>query len=355
MTKTARMLWRVAAAACMAAGLAPAAQADCAAFLAAYGRGYDPAAPEVAVPGAGADLMGCPAGQLYQLTHERGAVMAAQPVRAARDLTGTWVSDDFLAMASGVFIPVYEVLDIKPGSAPDTVQVTQKLIRAIDPAVWLGDDLSPMGAVDVPAAGRIATYAKATLAVIGTGEIAPRTVRFHDFPIEGDRLTSLMMKTQFYPMLTIGPTKAGRAGDRLVLEYTGRFAGEQVKTFVKRSRRAVEDAIWLAVIMEQPASLYLCLVRQMDGPTPEFAAMLGGKTVGDLSAIMARMRKLEAERGTLLDEIRSGELDDAARKAKTAVMLDLIDSIRGMTLAEPFKSLQAAAQAPAPFGCPRIQ
>jgi len=335
------------------------ARADCAAFLAAFGRGYDADAPlrgadDLPVPEAPGALRGCPPGHAYQFAYDVPAADAARPVTRADQMIGTWLGDDILGIAAGLFIPVYEVLEIAPGPEPGQIALTQKLVRATDPADWLAEQFNPGGPVDVVRAGRIATYAEAVVEISDRGAFLPRRVRRGEVLADSDRTTDLMMKLRYLPLPSQQPADVGLSGDRLVFTLRTRFGRDRRMTFVKRDPRAIRDGMRLALVLDLPMALYPCFVRQLETPGPELAAALGTATLQDLSAQLDALFETEATVEDLSAQLRRKGGDAAQRTDTQKHLMAMLQRRVEIGQAPPLRQVADQAGGGRPLGCPPL-
>ena len=301
---------------------------------------------------AGHPVADCPQNQLFQLTYDVLAEQAAIPVASADQLIGTWVSDDFLPVAAGIFIPVYEVLEIGPGDAEGEVRIVQHLMRTADPAeMWFGEG-GMMPPVDVAAAGRFAVYGDHAAVLAGPGKLEPRRVRYFDFPIEGERTTGLAMRMRMGAFLQTRPIDVRTSGERLVFTFFDRASPKamRVMTYRKRADHLPRAAILMAILGEMSSIHFHCMMQAIEGPRPAFAAALG-----DVS--MARfLAGLEEgyEVGLEMEELRrsmSPEMPAADRKALGEQFMALGEKNRALFESGPLAPLTVIARDPAKVGC----
>ena len=341
-------------AAMLAASAIPArAGPDCAAYFAGMGRTFVPQAP---VPPAAFDtrygVFDCPADQMMQFAYDYLAAKEALPVRAADDLVGTWVSDEFLGVVAGVFIPVFEVLEISPGQEEGEVRIVQQVLRYSDPAeTWFGEN-GMMPPVDVAAAGRFAVYGDHTAALAEPGRLEPRRIRYFDFPIEGDRYTGLAMRMQMGSFQQTRPITVRTNGDRLVFELFDRMSpdGERLMTYRRRDPRFPRAAMLMIIAGEISASHFHCLMQAMEGPRPAFEAALGDVS---LDRFLAGLEDAMAI-GTEMESLRkamSPDMSEADRKARGNEFLELAERNRALFEEGPLAPLRKIAEDPGTIGC----
>lgn len=351
-----RSIW-IALVLCVAATVPsarPAVAMSCAELFEMIGRTYVPDAPNNhAESFSGESVVNCPADQALQLVVDYTATRDATAIQNVDQLIGTWVSDDVLAIYAGIFIPVYEVLVIEPSTDGTGVEVTQQLIRAYDPKTWFEDPSSLVGVVDVEAAGRIATYGSHLLELTKPGQLAPRRVRYFDFPIESDRNTALAMKRRYMTFLQSTPIRVRTNGDRLVFEIFDRLSpgGERVMTFRKRAAGLPEISMLIAWLGEQRMAHFHCFLEAMDRPSKAFTDALGDVTPAEFFVAMRQANALAEENERLMVNLNATDLGEEARKTLTEKVKANLAAIRTMFDGPALKVLVTQAASGAPFGC----
>lgn len=325
----------------------------CTDIFASLGRQLDKiVSNDVSLTLPGVKVEGCSKEQLMQLVFDHRAARLAENVTDPAKMFGTWVSDNVLGVWGGMFIPVYEVLVIDAGEVPDEVRVTQKLLRAYDPANWYGYGSAEIeGAIDIMSEGRIATYGEHIVRLARAGELHPRKVRYFDFPIETDRGTSLAMKSQYMSFESIHPIAVRTDGERLVFEFFDRMVpgGNRVMSFQRRAAHLPEIAVLLAWVGEISMMNFHCLLEAMDRPTPAFLAAMG-ELPADLFyvGIKEAARLIEA-RDALLEQISSKGSGSDEEKAK---IREMMDAQAAMKQTPAMQILMRQVMSDMPFGCP---
>lgn len=331
-----------------------AASSQCEEIFKSLGRSFVADAPP---PAGGSptreDIMGCPADQAMQFVFDVNALRKGVKVESAEDLIGTWVSDDVLMIVTGLFIPVYEVLEISKSETPGEVRIIQKVLRANDPATWFKSDTNTIPPIDVVAAGRIAIYGEHIAALGEPGQLEPRKIRYHDFPIESERNTGLMMKTRLMSFSQTRPIEVATTGDRLVFQLFDRFApkGSRVMTFRKRRPDFPESALLMALIGEISLSKFHCFLEAMEAPSAAFTKSLGGHSEAEFHASLRAMERLVSEREKIFEQMQTEE-DENKRNALTDDVKALLAKQRQMIEAGPIQGLFHEAGNHEPFGCP---
>lgn len=344
-------------AACLLAGMSIGgqvrAQADCAEVFSLIGR--EAIASGSADPDPFWEQNGpfdCSPSEMGQLVFDFGAADRAEDVVSTDQLIGTWVSDNVLAVYAGLFISVYEVLTVSPGSVEGEVNITQSLIRAVDPAEDLGAGYRPV-ALDVVAAGRIATYGEHSAVLAEAGKLSPSRVRYHEFPLETDRNSSLAMKTGYMSFLSSLPIGVRTDGERLVFTLVERMApgGQRIMTFRKRGDGLPEIAMLMAAVGNISMVRFHCLLEAMDRPTEAWRAALGETNQADFFAALRESDRLSIERLRINTRMRSAQTKEE-RQALTDTFRNI--SLKRAELMEtgPLLILRREAQSGAPFGCP---
>jgi|GEM_PF-2740398 len=319
------------------------------------GRVFVPDASSAqAAAGGQIDVLDCPADQMRQLVCDVTAANEATAVTSAEQLLGTWVSDDVLGIYAGIYIPVYEILEISPGAQEGEVRIEQMLYRANDPARWFGDKGNPIPPVEMPAAGRIATYGAHVAAIGRSGLLEPRAVHYFDFPVEGDRSVGLAMKARMMSFQQMGPIGTRTDGGRLVFEVPDRLTpnGQRIMTFRQRETGLPEAALQIVLLGEQSMVKFPCFLEALDSETPAFRSALGSYSKTEfLDALRDRFQKsvelsaMQAKLGTDLPEAERTELRDKIKAQLTGMQIEK-DS--------PFMVLVQQLQTDAPFGCPSL-
>ncbi len=350
----------LAAALTIAAGLTAPAEAGprCAELFTKMGRTFVPGA-QIPPPDIKAreTLLDCPADQYLQFSYDVSAVRDAVPVERVDQLVGTWASDEFLAVASGLFVPVYEILEIAAGEPPGEITIVQKLYRYADPATtWFRDDFK-IPPVDVIAAGRISTYGEHRLILADPGSLEPRRARYFDFPIEGDRNTSLRMKLQFAPFIQTDPIKIGTNGERLVFEFFDRFApgAKRTMTFRKREPATQRQALYVILLAEESSVHFHCFMQAIEGPSPALAAALGDTPVADFRSALEAAFSMAVD----LEQLRLS-LDEDRTKAEMKALgkkyLAKSEELRAFFADGPLAAIRATAEGRSgvSLGCPAL-
>jgi len=350
MAKILRSLIGAAAMGCLFGGPAAAAT-ECEDYFASMGRTL--VADAQATTRQMEDLdefLDCPTGLMFQFVFDVAADRNATPVAAASDLIGTWVSDDILGVVTGIFIPVYEVLEIAPGETADEVVILQKLVRANDATEWFTAGGAPDG-VDVVAAGRIATYGEHRAVLTGPGQLKPRRVRYFDFPIESDRSVGLAMKSRMMSFERTDAIAVRGDGERLVFELFERLAdGKRAMTFRRRRPESPENALLMALVGEISMSKFHCFLEAMERPTPAFQAALGDFPADDFFAALREAFRLYGEYNAMIAKMR-GDLSAEERSALGDRIIATTTAASAMFKEGPLTVLQREARSEAPFGC----
>jgi len=331
-----------------------AASPRCEEIFKSLGRTYVADAPPLAEgPASGEDIMGCPADQAMQFVFDVKALREGVEVESAEKLIGTWVSDDVLMVVTGLFIPVYEVLEISRSETSGEVRIVQKVLRAFDPATWFNSDTNIIPPIDVVAAGRIATYGEHIAALREPGKLEPRKVRYHDFPLESERNTSLVMKSRLMSFSQTRPIEVASSGDRLVFQVADRLArkGNRVMTFRKRRPDLPESALLMALVGEISLSKFHCFLEAMETPNAAFTNSLGNHSEAEFHASLRTMMDLVGEREALFEQVQAEE-DESKRGALENDIKALLTKQRQMMEAGPIQGLVQEASRDKPFGCP---
>lgn len=302
--------------------------------------------------GTGADFLDCTPDQMAAFTRDIQALRSAGPATSASELIGTWVSDDVHAIYQGVFLPVYEVLEISPGAAETEVRIVQTLIRANDPAEPFIRAAPP---VDVTAAGRTATYGSHVATLNGPGQLQPRQVRYHDVPLDRDRHVGLAMKARFTSFQQAGPIGVGLAGEELALGLSDRLApgGQRLMTYRKRRPELPEIALKIALVGNLSMTKFHCLLEAMGRPTPAYEAALGDVPEADFFAALSTIYDLGIELQAVQAKLGSAP---AAAEAETlkARAKEIAGQMQDMNRGEVLAVLYGQIKSDAPFGCPNI-
>lgn len=341
---------------CAALGTPAKADTRCAELFEAMGRTYVPDAPPVdsRIP-EGDRVRDCPAKQIMQFAYDFAAAKAAKPVVSVDQMAGTWVSDDILGMVVGLFIPVYELLEVTPGSAEGEVSIVQKLLRYGDPAEMYFADNYNMPPVDVVAAGRIATYGNHIAVLASPGQLEPRRVRYHDFPIEGDRYTGLAMKLRMASFLQTRPISVRTDGTRLVFEFFDRMSpgGKRLMSFRRREPDTPDRALKIIILGEVSASHFNCLMEAMERPSEGYLKGLGGVSIDAFHQAIDTAFANAMELRELQAKLRS-DRPKSERDALRDRLIELMDKHTALVKDGPLTPLVTAAESGTPFGCPSL-
>lgn len=330
------------------------ATSRCAEILKTMGRSYVEDAPPLAANMASeGDILGCPADQAAQFALDVTALRDGKKVEAASQLIGTWVSDDVLMIFSGLFIPVYEILEISERKAGGELKIVQKVLRSHDPAQWFASDTNVIPPVEIVAAGRVAIYGEHVAELREPGELEPRLVRYHEFPIEGERNAGLAMKARLMSFSQMRPIEVTTTGDRIVFQIADRMSkgGSRAMTFRKRRSDLPESALSIALIGEISLTKFHCLLEAMDAPTPAFTKALGNHSETEFHSSLREILGMLDERQRILDQMRT-EQEESRRSARQNDLKALQTRQQRILETGPIQVLMQEAGSYEPFGCP---
>jgi hypothetical protein len=186
------------------------------------------------------------------------------------------------------------------------------------------------------------------------GQLEPREVRYHDFPIDGDRGVDLAMKARMMSFQHIRPIGVRTDGNRLVFDVPDRLAanGQRVMTFRKRRSGLPEIALLVVLLGNQSMAKFPCFLEAMDTRTPAFKKALGKHSeTAFFTALRERYQwsiELEALQAKLNKDLPEAESSVLRAQLKAHIDGSQIDE------EDPLMIVLRGMEGDAPFGCPNL-
>ena len=251
------------------------AGAGCASVLRSLGLA-PPETPPAVGPQRGLDesIANCEPWALSLMTVNFPAVTASTPVQSPAEAHGTWVSDNVAPVLSGHFLPIYEVIEITPGSSPAEAQVVRRLVRfhdpgANDPSVL--PDYSPVldyGGLARASDGVRLTGTERRVVLVDTRPELDAEFKAH--LVGFDAATTWRIDGATLVLGDRGPDRRGRSF-----------------TYRRRSHFAVEFAQSVILLGETTGTIFPCLVAQADAGK---GALIDGLAPESMGSVMDVMR-----------------------------------------------------------------
>ncbi len=331
-----------------------AATLSCVDLFSSLGRGYVASAPAVPMEGEYNPLdIDCPSEHYYQLQFDLETVRSAKPVVDVQSMTGVWLGDDVKDVFLGLYTASYEVLEIEPADAADTVLVAQRIVRMADPADFFNVEDNPEMSTDVVRAGLTPAYGFSKAQLVEAGRLSSRKVRYFDFPIAFDRGADLHRKASFLSMYSSPPITVKQSRDRLSFSYFDRAFkdNQRLLTFRRRSAASLKAAQQMLVLGEMSGLYFPCFVGALDAEDRTLISALEGIGVQQFMEALDEGERLSAD----IEALRGRQMpkESESRDEMIAKLLKLRTQITDLFEAGPLRPLITQAESDTPFGCVR--
>lgn len=343
-------------------GLSTANAATCAEILQSIGRLYEPDAARLPVskPDTKNAPSDCTQDQLIHLRVDPNTAKTVKPALNRDQLVGSYVSDDVLDIFNGKFLPIYEVLEIAPGDAPDEVVITQRAWRAYDAVEQAITGYSSVidTKIDVARTGRMPVLGRLEAKLLRAGELHPTKIRSFDVMLSTHRGADLDVKRNLMSLYHLERPLQVFANERAVLfEYDDRAYKpyKRMRTFTKRSPEALLAALYIAYAGEISMSRFPCLAHAWDQEPAAFRSAMQGVVKQEFLAFLQTAIDLDKKRTSLMAKLQvRGRSSDEIEKLKSEMQAVLI-RFSDMQKEKEWNVLIDAARSNTPFGCPDIR